>query len=125
MFDNPLNAFLLGPILYLLYRAVFPSWPECKARLPSSHTDGDYNWAPAAHPPVICARKFTVHDLEPYNGKNVAEKDGGRILLAIARLNKDGSLKERTVFDVTNGRNFYGPGEAARRDGTDGRRHVW
>lgn len=39
---------------------------------------------------------YTPKTLEPFDGKN-----GGRILLAISG----------TVFDVTSGRNFYGPSE--------------
>jgi hypothetical protein len=128
MFENPLNAALLPPILYLLYRIVVPSWPEQKKPLPTTHAEGDYNWAPKAHPPVICSRKYNVHDLEPFHGHNEKEADGGKILLAIARINPDGSIKERTVFDVTKGRNFYGPGEGCAGcialDCTDSRRHV-
>jgi len=111
MFENPLNAALLPPILYLIYRLIFPPYPVQKKPLPSTHLEGDYNWMPEAHPPVMCSKKYTVKDLYPFNGRNEKEPNGGKILLAIARLNPDGSVKERTVFDVSNGRNFYGPGE--------------
>lgn len=49
---------------------------------------------PKAHPPTVLYRIYTPKTLEPFSGK-----DGGRILLAI----------NGTVFDVTAGRNFYGP----------------
>jgi membrane-associated progesterone receptor component len=52
---------------------------------------------PKSHPPTVLFKVYTPKTLEPFNGK---DKDG-RILLAI-----DG-----IVFDVTAGRNFYGPSE--------------
>ena len=53
---------------------------------------------PRAHPPTILFTTYTPRTLVRFDGK-----DGGRILLAIAG----------TVFDVTAGRGFYGPGKAA------------
>jgi membrane-associated progesterone receptor component len=50
---------------------------------------------PKSHPPTVLFKTFTPKTLEPFSGK-----DGGRILLAI----------NGVVFDVTAGRNFYGPG---------------
>lgn len=49
---------------------------------------------PKGHPPTVLFKIFTAKTLEPFDGK-----DGGRILLAINGI----------VFDVTAGRNFYGP----------------
>jgi len=51
---------------------------------------------PKSHPPTVLYKIYTPKTLEPFNGR-----DGGRILLAINGI----------VFDVTSGRNFYGPGE--------------
>ena len=51
---------------------------------------------PRAHPPTILFTTYTPRTLVKFDGK-----DGGRILLAIAG----------TVFDVTAGRGFYGPGK--------------
>jgi len=50
---------------------------------------------PAKHAPAVLYKTYTPKTLAPFSGR-----DGGRILLAI-----DG-----IVFDVTAGRNFYGPG---------------
>ena len=54
---------------------------------------------PRAHPPTILFTTYTPRTLVKFDGK-----DGGRILLAIAG----------TVFDVTAGRGFYGPGKTSR-----------
>ena len=51
---------------------------------------------PRAHAPSVLFTTYTPRSLEKFSGR-----DGGRILLAIAG----------TVFDVTAGRGFYGPGE--------------
>ncbi|KAF5310509.1 hypothetical protein D9758_018782 [Tetrapyrgos nigripes] len=51
---------------------------------------------PKAHPPTVLFKTYTPKTLEPFNGK-----DNERILLAI----------NGQVFDVTAGRNFYGPTE--------------
>jgi membrane-associated progesterone receptor component len=50
---------------------------------------------PKAHPPTVLFTTYTPRTLAPFSGR-----DGGRILLAI----------NGKVFDVTAGRNFYGPG---------------
>lgn len=122
IFANPLNTALLPPILYLLYRIFFPSYPK-KVSPASSHNDA-YNWSPKAHLPIVCKRKFSVKELEPFNGRDGPGSSGdGRILLAIARI-VDGRIKERTVFDVTKGRNFYGPGKS-HKGFSDSRWDVW
>ncbi|KAL0079445.1 cytochrome b5-like heme/steroid binding domain-containing protein [Phycomyces blakesleeanus] len=51
---------------------------------------------PAKHPDVMVFRNYTPKDLLPFDGNG---KDG-RILMGV-----NGS-----VYDVTRGRNFYGPG---------------
>ena len=51
---------------------------------------------PRTHAPSVLFTKYTPRSLAKFSGL-----DGGRILLAIAG----------TVFDVTAGRGFYGPGE--------------
>lgn len=51
---------------------------------------------PRTHAPSVLFTTYTPRSLEKFSGV-----DGGRILLAIAG----------TVFDVTAGRGFYGPGE--------------
>ena len=62
---------------------------------------------------MLCYRNYTTQELAKYDGI----KDE-RILLAIMRVPRDGKIPgggkcERTVFDVTMGRNFYGPGGSA------------
>lgn len=65
---------------------------------------------PKSHPPTVLFKVYTPKTLEPFSGN---DKDG-RILLAINRI----------VFDVTSGRNFYGPngmyGNFAGRDASRG-----
>jgi membrane-associated progesterone receptor component len=94
--SNPVNTGLLLLILYYTRSIVFPSSPRARSptEVPNSYEKG-YSWMPANHPPTVVYKNYTPRTLEPFNGK-----DGGRILLAI-----DG-----TVFDVTAGRSFYGPG---------------
>jgi membrane-associated progesterone receptor component len=55
-----------------------------------------YSWRPRQHPPTVLFTVYSPKTLEPFHGRN-----GGRILLSIGR----------QVFDVTAGRNFYGPSE--------------
>ncbi|KAL7419308.1 Dihydrodipicolinate synthase [Cryptotrichosporon argae] len=113
--SNPLNLALLGPIAYLVYRTVFPSIPVAVEA--TSYNAAEYNWAPAAHPSVLCYRTYTPRSLAEYDGK------GERILLAIMRV-RAGKFVERTVFDVSAGRSFYGPdgvyGNFAGRDASRG-----
>jgi membrane-associated progesterone receptor component len=91
--ETPLNIALLLAIAHYARQVVLPSAPVPKL-LPSEHSKG-YNWIPASHPDVSVFKTYTPKTLEPFNGK-----DGSKILLAI----------DRKVFDVTAGRNFYGPG---------------
>ena len=88
----PINTVLVLVILYYAKRIILPdtSLPE---KPPTEHSGG-YSWMPAAHPPTALFKQYTPKTLQPFNGK-----DGGRILLAI----------NGKVFDVTAGRNFYGP----------------
>jgi hypothetical protein len=80
----------------------------------------DYQAIPKKHPQCLVYKKFTPRELARYDGKR---KDGeGRLLLAIQRRMKAKDEKEergwrevrleRTVFDVTSGAGFYGPGES-------------
>jgi predicted heme/steroid binding protein len=62
--------------------------------VPREYKEG-YSWLPRGHPPTVLFTTYTPQTLVKFDGR-----DGGRILLAI-----DG-----IVFDVTAGRNFYGPG---------------
>ena len=90
---TPINTALLLYILYQAQRILIPS-NKLPAQTPSEFKSG-YSWMPKSHPPTLLYTTYTPKTLEPFNGR-----DGGRILLAISG----------TVFDVTAGRNFYGPG---------------
>jgi hypothetical protein len=91
--ETPLNTILLLSIANSLYRIIWPS-TSLPEKLPTQHSEA-YNWMPEKHPETTVFRIYTPKTLYPFSGVN-----GGRILLAI----------DRNVFDVTAGRNFYGPG---------------
>lgn len=90
---SPINTALLLYILYAVQRIIFPS-TSAPSKTPTEFKSG-YSWMPYSHPPTVLFKTYTPKTLEPFSGK-----DGGRILLGI----------NGTVFDVTAGRNFYGPG---------------
>ncbi|KAL1742412.1 cytochrome b5-like heme/steroid binding domain-containing protein [Schizophyllum fasciatum] len=104
---TPVNTALFLYILYSVQRIVFPS--TSKPKTVPTEFKGGYSWKPKSHPPTVVYQTYTPKTLEKFNGL-----DGGRILLAIAG----------TVFDVTAGRNFYGPsgmyGNFAGRDASRG-----
>ncbi len=83
--------------------------------MPTEYNPEEYNWQPASHPLTICYKRYGPKELSQFDGKGTGS-GGGRILLAIMRIGRDGKVPqekvERTVFDVSNGRNFYGPGES-------------
>jgi len=91
---TPVNTALFLYILYSVQRIIFPSSSK-PTTIPNEFKHG-YSWIPKAHPPTVLFKVYTPKTLEPFNGL-----DGGRILLAINGI----------VFDVTAGRNFYGPSE--------------
>jgi hypothetical protein len=93
----PVNTALLIYILYSVQRILLPSVPAAASPedIPREFKHG-YSWLPKSHPPTVLYKTYTPKTLAPFSGT-----DGGRILLAI----------EGTVFDVTAGRNFYGPSE--------------
>lgn len=89
---TPVNTALFLYILYSVQRIIVP--PTSKPATTPNEFKLGYSWMPKAHPPTVMFRTYTPKTLAPHNGL-----DGGRILLAI----------NGTVFDVTAGRNFYGP----------------
>jgi hypothetical protein len=93
-FSHPVNTALLLYILYLLQRIILPS--ASVPRTPPTEFKGGYSWMPRTHAPSVLFTTYTSRSLAKFSGV-----DGRRILLAIAG----------TVFDVTAGRGFYGPGE--------------
>ncbi|KAF8966065.1 cytochrome b5-like heme/steroid binding domain-containing protein [Flammula alnicola] len=104
---TPVNTALFLYILYSVQRIIFPTTSK-PTTIPNEFKAG-YSWLPKAHPPTVLYRIYTPKTLEPFSGL-----DGGRILLAINGI----------VFDVTAGRNFYGPngmyGNFAGRDASRG-----
>lgn len=110
---NVVNYLLAPVVTYCLLRLLFPPESKLPSPLPDTYNESVYNWMPAKHPEVICYQKYTPAELAHFDGN----QEGGRILLAIMRVGSDGKVGadlERTVFDVSNGRNFYGPGESHR-----------
>lgn len=104
-FSNPVNVALLLPIAYLVFRAIVPRKPSPEVP-PTTYSAGVYNWGPDKHQQVGIWKEYTPAELAQSDGVKSPQ-----ILLAIARVDKDGRIIERTVFDVSKGANFYGPGE--------------
>ncbi|KAJ3739248.1 cytochrome b5-like heme/steroid binding domain-containing protein [Lentinula detonsa] len=100
---TPINTALLLFILYSVQKIVFPSTSLPK-EIPHEFRNG-YSWLPKSHQPTVLFKTYTPKTLAPFHGK-----DNGRILLAINGI----------VFDVTAGRNFYGPRNFAGRDASKG-----
>ena len=96
----PVNTALLLYVLYCVQRIVFPSTAVPKT--PPSEFKNSYTWMPKGHPPTLLFKTYTPKTLEPFNGQ-----DGKRILLAI----------KGVVYDVTAGRNFYGPSSSPTLSG--------
>lgn len=96
--SSPINTALLLYTIYQVQRLLFPSNKVPPAEKTATEFKQSYSWMPAQHPPTLLFTTFTPKTLEPFNGK---QDPHGRILLAI----------QGTVFDVTAGKNFYGPGE--------------
>ncbi|KAG0164489.1 hypothetical protein DFQ28_010274 [Apophysomyces sp. BC1034] len=78
--ENPVNWALVAILAYVVRSYTKSSKPTA---------------IPAQHPPVMVFKNYTPKDLLPYNGNGA----DGRILMGV-----NGS-----VYDVTRGRNFYGP----------------
>lgn len=116
---NLLPYLLLIPLVYLIYGILFPTIRKDFSNPPPSHADS-YNFLPTEHPACALYREYTPNELSVFDGKGV-DKHGKpvKILLAIEkrsrRRGEDGTItevrEERTVFDVSAGRSFYGPGE--------------
>ena len=91
---TPVNSALLLYILYAIQRILIPA-NNITRNIPSEFKNG-YTWMPKSHAPTLLYQTYTPKTLSPFNGQ-----EGKRILLAI----------KGVVYDVTAGRNFYGPSE--------------
>jgi len=91
--SSPVNTAFLLYILYYVQRVLFPR--NSVSSTPPTEFKGGYSWMPPTHPPTLLYTTYTPRSLERFNGR-----DHERILLAINGI----------VFDVTAGKNFYGPG---------------
>lgn len=85
IFFTPLNVFLFLLLAYVLYKT-FLSAPNTPLLPPESK--------------VIVFRTFTPKTLLPFNGYVSSSNPAGSVYLAV----------RGRVFDVSSGRNFYGPG---------------
>lgn len=81
---SPLNLILLAFITFLLYKIFRSSKPQTPA-------------APSEPELPKIRKDFTVAELKAFDGK----QPDGRVLVAV----------NGTVYDVTRGKRFYGPGE--------------
>ncbi|SPO23555.1 related to Membrane steroid binding protein [Ustilago trichophora] len=109
IYTNPLNIVLLFALLYIVIPLIRPTSPSSSRWTPTvaearSHLTAPsdrYTYLPPAHPDTVEWTKYTPRTLAVYDGTGTGDQDdGSRILLAI----------NRKVFDVTKGKNFYGPG---------------
>ena len=79
--ENPLNWFISGFLVYVVY---------------SYFTPPPYNLPIAKHPETTIFREYTPMQLREYDGRTPQTK----IYMGVCG----------KVYDVTRGRNFYGPG---------------
>lgn len=120
---QPINVFLS---MFLVYRLLkfLPSFRftelNCNENIVSSSevisqprtfpkTPIQYNWKPDKYPDVLVWRTYTPLELKDFDGTK-----GSKILFAVNRI----------IYDVSSGRNFYGPngpyGNFAGRDASRG-----
>ncbi|KAN0064387.1 Dihydrodipicolinate synthase [Thecaphora frezii] len=109
-FSNPLNLLLFALFLYILAPLLLPTDARSSKHTPTLHEARSHATAPSDrytflashHPDTVEWRRYTPRTLALYDGTNPSPSPSApaRILLAI----------NRKVFDVTSGRNFYGPG---------------
>jgi membrane-associated progesterone receptor component len=108
IYTNPLNIALFIAVLYVAVPLLTPAAPESDRWTPSmeiarsfaSAPSDRYTYLPALHPDTVEWTKYTPRTLALYDGTAMSHSDQDRILLAI----------NGKVFDVSKGKNFYGPG---------------
>lgn len=82
---SPINLVLVAIIVYLVYKII------------QSKFESDIEVAPPPKPLPKIRKDLTVAELKNYDGT----QPDGRVLLAV----------NGTIFDVTRGKRFYGPGK--------------
>jgi len=104
---NPVNLTLSVILVYLLLSFLLQPDPHSVLLTPTVgqarrlEPSVSYSMLPAEHPKTNVWSKYTPRTLAIYDGTGKYDgRDGSTILLAI----------NGKVFDVTTGRNFYGPG---------------
>ncbi|KNZ50866.1 hypothetical protein VP01_41g2 [Puccinia sorghi] len=118
-FSNPLNILLSMVLAYRLYKLI-PSFRFNELKAEEDDGSGpratssmesmiEYQRRPTRFPESLVWRTYTPLELKEFDGN-----DGGKILFAV----------NRVVYDVSSGRNFYGPdgpyGNFAGRDASRG-----
>ncbi|EPQ32226.1 uncharacterized protein PFL1_00423 [Pseudozyma flocculosa PF-1] len=106
LFTNPLNLVLLSILIYIALPLLLPSSPTsakwtptiAQARSHATAPSDRYSYLPPRHPDTVEWKRYTPRTLALYDGTDSSASP--RILLAI----------NGKVFDVTSGKNFYGPG---------------
>ena len=112
-----INLIDVGLVSILIFLVISLIRPTIRSRfIPAIE---GYQSQPSKHPQCLVHKKYTPVELAVYDGKQPGGQ--GRLLLAIQRRMKAKDEKaekgwtevrlERTVFDVSSGRGFYGPGE--------------
>jgi len=112
-----INLIDVGLVSILIFLIISLIRPTIRSRfIPAIE---GYQSQNSKHPQCLVHKKYTPVELAVYDGKQPGGQ--GRLLLAIQRRMKAKDEKaekgwtevrlERTVFDVSSGRGFYGPGE--------------
>ncbi|KAM0753943.1 cytochrome b5 [Meredithblackwellia eburnea MCA 4105] len=96
--SNPTNLVLLALAIHS-FISLLPTRPSIPtpSTLPSDPSSS-YNWRPPHHSPTILWTRWKPEQLRQFDGTQSPPHD--KIMFAI----------RRKVYDVTSGRNFYGPG---------------
>ncbi|EFP85190.2 uncharacterized protein PGTG_11359 [Puccinia graminis f. sp. tritici CRL 75-36-700-3] len=117
-FSNPVNIVLSIALVYRLYKLI-PSFrfdelninenDENNPKATLTESAIEYHRRPTKFPETLVWRTYTPLELQHFDGNN-----GSKILFAV----------NRVVYDVSSGRNFYGPdgpyGNFAGRDASRG-----
>lgn len=97
--SSPLNS-ILATLLAFALLSLFPVTPSAPQPWELPPAPGKlYNWRPAKHDRPQKWEQFTPTQLAIFDGN----QEGGKVLIAV----------RRKVYDVTQGKSFYGPGQSS------------